>query len=171
MTLRVRDKLKDQILASAQLCVSPFSVTELVAGIPRVPSAATLNRALTELAESGELTMVRQYPRFYVLGTPASSTVADPAPDWARFYPSGGDMIGPTWQAMWEAMADGQWHDVHELVPIGEAAKGAATSTVRNQLLAAAKAGLIEPEARRDETQSPPRWRIWYRRPDRVDAS
>src|SRR5678810_57322 len=114
MTSRVRDKLKDQILAAAQLCRSPFTVTEIAAGVPRVPSEATLNRALTELCDEGELTMVRQYPRFYVLGRPEDSTVADPAPDWSRFYPSGGEKIGPTWQALWEAMADGQWHDTRD---------------------------------------------------------
>jgi hypothetical protein len=155
-------------LASAQLCVSPFTVTELVAGVPRVPSEATMNRALSELCESGELTMVRQYPRFYVLGRPEASTVDDPAPDWSRFYPSGGEKIGPTWQAVWSAMADGGWHDTADLVPVGMSVAGCAYSTVRNQLLAACKAGLIEPEARLDETQTPNRWRIWYRRPDRV---
>jgi hypothetical protein len=170
MTYRVRDKLKDQLLSAAGLCASPFTVAEMLAGVSLDPSGATVGRALAELVEAGALTMVRQYPRFYVLGRPEASTVDDPAPDWSRFYPSGGEAIGPTWQAMWSAMADGGWHDTHELVPIGQEVKGCAFSTVRNQLLAACKAGLIEPEARLDETQSPNRWRIWYRRPDRVTS-
>jgi hypothetical protein len=64
---------------------------------------------------------------------------------------------------MWDAMADGEWHDVRDLLVIGEAARGCATQTVRNQLFAAAKVHHIEPEARFDDESS--RWRMWYRRP------
>ena len=111
--------------------------------------------------------MVRRYPvRRYVIGRPHLGAIADPAPDWGPCYPSGGEQIGPTWQALWEAMASGEWFDVRELLATGQAVRGCAELTVRNLLYAAAKARHIEPEARLDEGTH--RWRMWYRRPDRV---
>jgi hypothetical protein len=95
---------------------------------------------------------------------PKPVPVADAAPDWSFRYPSGGERIGPCWQAMWAALADGQWHDVRELLPIGIAVGGVEESTARNQLFAAARVGHIEPEGRQDEVTH--RWRIWYRRTD-----
>jgi hypothetical protein len=155
---------QDQIMLAAQLCRSPFTVAELEQAMADTWSASTLDRALAQLVEAGELSQVRQYPRRqYVVGQPQASTLADPAPDWGRCYPSGGAQIGPTWQAVWERMYGGQWCDVRELLAVGEAVCGCAESTVRNMLFAAAKAGHIEPEARQDPETN--RWRIWYRRP------
>lgn len=167
MSTKTRDRLREQILDGARALPNPFFVKDLRVVMAQAWPASTLDRALAELVEAGELSMVRQYPqRTYVVGCPPASTLADPAPDWGRAYPSGGNQIGPTWQAMWEAMASGQWCDVRELLAVGEAARGCAQATVRNQLFAAAKAGHIEPEARQDANSG--RWRIWYRRPDRV---
>lgn len=161
-------ELRDQLMAGAALCRSPFTVAELTHLLPEPEwPRTTVDRALRDLVEAGELSMVRQYPaRQYVIGRGDAAALADPAPDWGRQYPSGGELIGPTWQAMWVALADREWHDVRELTEVGEAARGAATATVRNQLFAAAKAGLIEPEARLDDETH--RWRIWYRRTDPV---
>lgn len=103
---------------------------------------------------------VRSTPRPAAPRPPA----AESAPDFSPNYPSGGAQIGPCWQAMWSLMADGKWHDVRALVAVGSAAGEVIAQTARNQLFAAARARLIEPEARQDPDTA--RWRIWYRRPD-----
>lgn len=162
-----RERLKKDLAHAAVNCVGPFSVAELVAEIKGNAARSTVDRALSELCAAGVMTQVRTHPqRRYVLGRLDPIDEADPAPDWGRGYPSGGSVIGPMWQAMWRSMADGDWHDVRALLTVADLASGGAGKTARNLLFAAAKAGHIEPEARQDEQTG--RWRIWYRRPDRV---
>ncbi len=153
-----RDALKSGVVEFARQIPNPFLGS---------PDEIVLSGALSELCDEGELTMVRQYPvRRYVVGRPPAETLADPAPDWGPRYPSGGNLIGPSWQAMWQALAGGTWCDVRDLLVIGIESRGCYERTVRNLLFAAARAHHIEPEARYDtETK---RWRMWYRRPDRV---
>lgn len=167
MSGKTAARLKSEILAATTKLLCPFTVAELKMAMPNAWPHTTLDRTLAELCEEGALTQVRRHPlRRYVVGLGESSTVADPAPDWSPRYPSGGEQIGPSWQAMWDAMASGEWIDVLDLVRVGEAARGCATATVRTLLFAAARARHIEPEARFDERSR--RWRMWYRRPDKV---
>jgi hypothetical protein len=164
MTTKTAHELRLQLAEAINDVPQPFTVRELTGKMPQSWPSTTIDRELRRLVDEGLITMTRQYPqRRYVTGQPAPSTLADPAPDWDRNYPSGGLLIGPTWQALWEALADREWHDVRELLQIGMDARGCAEATVRNQLLAAAKARLIEPEARFDDESR--RWRMWYRRP------
>lgn len=163
MTLKTPASLRDEVISSARQIGRPWTVRELADKMPSDWPSTTLDRELRRLAEEGLVTLVRQYPvRRFVTGRAAVADLPDPAPDWGHHYPSGGNLIGPTWQAMWDGMADGEWHDVRELLGLGEAARGCATATVRNLLFAAAKARHIEPEARFDDEVS--RWRMWYRR-------
>jgi hypothetical protein len=167
MTAKTAARLREQILDGARALPNPFAVVDLVAGMPDQWPSTTVDRMLRTLVADDELSLIRSHPmRMYVVGRPDAATLADPAPDWDRRYPSKGNRIGPTWQALWEHMAAGEWCDVRELLQVGEQARDCATLTVRNLLFAAAKARLIEPEARQDEKTG--RWRIWYRRPDRV---
>lgn len=167
---RTMASLREQVLTAARDIGHAFTVADLVETMAEDWPARSVNTMLAELSVSGALTKIRAYPaRVYTLGAQAAANPSDPAPDWGRGYPSGGAQIGPTWQAMWEAMADGAWHDVHELVPIGEAAADCTPETVRNQLFAAARHGLIEPEGRQDSVTN--RWRIWYRRTDRSEVA
>lgn len=165
MTTKTATELRDQLIGAARQLGGQWTVKELAGKMPGGWPSTTLDRELRRLADEGLITLVRQYPvRRFVLGSLAVAELADPAPDWGHHYPSGGNQIGPTWQAMWEAMADGEWRDTRELLGIGEAARGCADATVRNLLFAAAKARHIEPEARYDDEVS--RWRTWYRRID-----
>ena len=88
----------------------------------------------------------------------------DPAPDWPSNQPSGNARLGPTWQAMWDALADGEWHDVRELLVAGLVAAGCVEATAQNQPYAVVRARFVDPEARQDLDTH--RWRIWYRRTD-----
>lgn len=160
-------KLRDQLLECAQGLGARFTARALREALPEPWPSSAVERAIAELIADRQLTQVRQYPqRLLVAGRPPQ--LADPAPDWGRGYPSAGNLIGPTWQAMWQAMADGEWHDVRELLGVGEAARGCATATVRNLLFAAAKAELIEGEERYDASNA--RYRTWYRRQDQYRA-
>lgn len=68
---------------------------------------------------------------------------------------------------MWAALADDDWHDSKALAMAGELAGGCSDKTARNLLFAAARAGLLDTDARQDETSN--RWRTWFRRS--TDAS
>jgi hypothetical protein len=165
VTAKTAQELRDEVISSARQLGNPWTVRELADKMPSDWPSTSVDRELRRLADEGLVTLVRQYPvRHFVVGRPDVAELADPAPDWGHHYPSGGNLIGPTWQAMWEAMADREWHDVRDLLGVGEAARGCATATVRNQLFAAAKAHHIEPEARFDDESA--RWRMWYRRTD-----
>lgn len=100
-------------------------------------------------------------PAVYSLERPASAD--SDAPDFRRGYPSTGAQIGPAWRAMWAAMADGAWHDSHDLAGIGAEASGCLPATARNLLYPAVASGYVEAEVRFDAERS--RWRSWYRRP------
>lgn len=55
-----------------------------------------------------------------------------------------GALIGPAWQAMWDEMADGEWHARRELENLGAAASGVLPKTARNLLMRAAAVKIIE---------------------------
>ena len=98
-----------------------------------------------------------------------ATTQQDRAPDFGRTaagkptaYPSAGRIIGPAWQSMWSALADGEWRDGAELAVTVGSRRGCSPKTARNLLAGAATAGLIEREERIGG--EPQRWRTWYRR-------
>lgn len=84
------------------------------------------------------------------------------APNWSKNYPSGGEHIGPAWQAMWDTLADGEWRDAASLAESGAEAGGCAVKTARNLLSSAGEAGLIDSMECFDEQKR--RWCTWYRR-------
>lgn len=94
---------------------------------------------------------------------------APTAPDWSRGYPSRGKTIGPAWRAMWRSLDDGEWHDGRALKLAGTLAGGCTEKTARNLLFAAARAGLLDTDARQDDASN--RWRTWFRRSTTASAA
>ena len=78
------------------------------------------------------------------------------APNFDRAYPGKGERIGPAWRWLWSSMRDGQWRSGVDLAddvcklnwPIGTDGQ-LQTSTVKNLLIAARKAGFLSVEYRR----------------------
>jgi hypothetical protein len=66
------------------------------------------------------------------------------APDFNRTpgYPSKGKLIGPAWQAVWDSLADGQWHTAAELAEV--ARPWIVYDTTTNLLRQARKHRLVE---------------------------
>lgn len=56
----------------------------------------------------------------------------------------GGTLIGPAWQAAWDALADGEWHPLPTLVDQMQRASTVAEKTAQNLMRAARQAGLVE---------------------------
>lgn len=144
----------------------PFRQAQIVEAMGRSVSPSVLAYELEELRQAGELRRVRVkagrraalYATPEMIDNPGEHVV----PDFAPGFPSAGKQIGPAWAAMWHAMADREWHDAIDLAGTGAEAGGCLPGTARNLLFPAAKRGLIEPEARFDESAK--RWRSWYRR-------
>ena len=59
-------------------------------------------------------------------------------------YPMSGAMIGPAWQAAWDVLSDGQWHEAYVLGRAMERAAGIKYSTAKGLLRQARKHGLLE---------------------------
>lgn len=57
------------------------------------------------------------------------------APDFHGTYPSGGEIVGPLWQRLWDVMEPGEWMSVEELVKH----TAGNSSTIRNLLRKAVK--------------------------------
>jgi len=74
---------------------------------------------------------------------PYKVSAMDTAPDFTDGYPSKGKMIGPAWQAMWDAMADHEWHPRADIAEVGVNATGIVPKTAVNLLVAATKAKVI----------------------------
>lgn len=71
--------------------------------------------------------------------------IADAAPDFGpgQRYPSRGRVVGPMWQAMWDAMADGWSHNGRDLIDVAVAVFGGSPKTPENLLSAAVRAGVL----------------------------
>jgi hypothetical protein len=83
----------------------------------------------------------------------------DTAPDFNRSgYPSGGERLGPAWQQMWDALADGEWRTAGELA--SQPGLPIAPRTCSNLLAMAAARHLIRKRTRTINT----RWTNQYRR-------
>lgn len=88
------------------------------------------------------------------------------APDFTPGYPSGGTMIGPGWQAVWDGMTPGRWYHPDALAEIAGTAANLQPSTTLNLLQSARRAGILEVDYR----MSAPiggkvRKRAFYRKP------
>jgi SAM-dependent MidA family methyltransferase len=64
------------------------------------------------------------------------------APNFMGDYPMAGELIGPAWQAMWDALGDGRELTTRQLCEIGCGA-GIVEGTAKHLLRAARRAGKL----------------------------
>jgi hypothetical protein len=78
-----------------------------------------------------------------IIDGPSEDALVDSAPDFVEGYPSRGKLIGPAWEAAWEALNDGQWHTRSTVAKLMAEQVNIKTKTAMNLLRKAARAGLI----------------------------
>ncbi len=85
------------------------------------------------------------------------------APDFGRSaYPSGGRLIGPAWQEIWDSLSYDGWVFVDDAIASAIRELPIASATARNLLCTAKRAGLVEVELR--PVGTPVRRRAYYRK-------
>lgn len=85
------------------------------------------------------------------------------APDFNEStYPSGGKILGPAWQQMWDALEGGGWMTIDDL---HQAAPQIARRTVETLAVGARRSGLLESMIRKTKIVQNRR-RRFYRRPN-----
>ena len=92
----------------------------------------------------------------------------DRAPDFAGRYPSAGVMIGPAWQRVWSALADGEWRRVKDLAADPLVLGGVRPNTIRALIFKAVTYWVIEREIRvgTRPASAPGQRSAWVRRHD-----
>lgn len=152
------DSAEDLTARGEQVFTRPKLLANMAGGV----SSNVFSHELGELRLAGQLHEIRPRagarPALYSLEKPTDSD----APDFRPGFPSAGEQIGPAWRAMWEAMADGEWHDPVDLAGIGAEAGGCLPVTARNLLYPAVGGGHLEADVRYNAERH--RWCTWYRR-------
>lgn len=72
------------------------------------------------------------------------------APNFGKSnYPMGGERIGPAWQAAWDILCDGEWHNSRPVKDAMTAAGPILDLTANEVLRQSARSGLTERRVRR----------------------
>jgi hypothetical protein len=82
------------------------------------------------------------------------------APDFAGTYPSSGELIGPAWQAAWDALCKEGWIPGDELAQIMCACVNIELKTAKNLLRQARKVGVLSAKREGASRYSTPDYRI-----------